>query len=683
MRLTAFIILLAISFSPVKGSAQYEVMFSNNYPPYNYFNESGELVGFNIDIINAIKDLYDVDIIINGGNWNNINTALDKGEIQAIGGEHYPGIPNNDYTYTRSAIATSHCFLYNTKHTNKFSLELLRSSHKPLVALWENDILIHYVLSINPSAKFIFVNNYEQLITALDREDVTCIFAQRIGSMYFANKLGKDYILPLEHRILERNMGFKVSNDAPELSKLLNNGMEIILANGEYQRIYDKWINEYNRSHNDWHNYLRQILIVGIIIVGLFLLLLVLNRILQSKVRRKTQDLQQQLALNSHIMKELEKQKVKAEESDKMKSAFLANMSHEIRTPMNGILGFADLLQSEDFSSKEQAKFIGIIQQSGNRMLGTINNIIDVSKLEAGMETLKITEVNVKKVMIELLNFFSPEAHAKGIAFSLNENISVSSKGFYTDEYKLNSILTNLIKNALKFTKAGSIEVNYSMSDAMAEFWVRDTGIGIAKDKQETIFGQFVQADFSHSSGFEGSGLGLSISSGYAKLLNGEIQLESVPNEGTTFHVRIPNNLPTTSPSKKENITPSNEALIKKHKIMIVEDDLTSFNYLKYALKDVSESIIHAKDGYEAIDLAHKYKDTDIILMDIKMPKLNGFEATKEIRKFNDSVYIIAQTAYAQDGFDAKVKEVGCNAYIPKPIHKEKLLEVISQSQNK
>ena len=680
MRQIVIIVFLTITIAHSNVFGQYQVMFSDNYPPYNYFNENRELVGFNIDILVAINDLYESDIIINGDNWEMINKALDRGDIQAIGGDHYPGSPDKNYIYTRSAINTSHCFLYNTNHFSKFSIEVLRSTHKPLVAMWQNDVLIHYVLSINPSAQFVFINDYEQLINALDRDDVTCVFAQRVGSMYYADKLGKDYIRPLEHRILERNMGFKVANDSPELASILNNGLEVILANGEYQRIYDKWITEYNKDPNDWHNYLKYILITGILIAGLILLLLIANWILQAKVRSKTKDLQQQLELNSQIMTELEKQKIKAEESDKMKSAFLANMSHEIRTPMNGILGFADLLKSADYSSEKQATFIGIIQQSGNRMLGTINNIIDVSKLESGLEKTQITEVNIKSIMTELMNFFSPEAFRKGLKLTLKEGISTLPQSFYTDEYKLNSILTNLIKNALKFTKEGSVEIKYSIEDTMAEFWITDTGIGIPQSKLASVFDQFVQADFSHSNGFEGSGLGLSISQGYVKLLNGEIRLESEQNKGSTFYVRIPNNLSKIISSiENEQSSVSIQPILTKYKILIAEDDETSFYFLKEVLKDIADDIIHAKDGIEAVEMAKKHSDTDIILMDIKMPKLNGFEATKQIRSFNTKVFIIAQTAYAQDSYKAKVSEAGCDAYISKPIDKQKLLDIISK----
>ncbi len=683
MRHCFFIILLFTAILPIKLNAQYNIMFSNDYPPYNYINNSGELVGFNIDILNAINDLYETKINISGDKWEIINKALDNSEIQAIGGTHYPGGSDNDYIYTRSAVSTSHCFLYNPRNVSQFSLEFLRTTNQPLVALWQNDVLIRYVLSINPSAQFVYVKNYDQLINALDREDVTCIFGQRVGSMYSANKLGKNYIRPLEHRILERNMGFKVSTDSPELATILNNGLEVILANGQYQRIYDKWITEYNSSSNNWNNYLKYIIIIGGFLGTIFLLLIVANRILKARVLKKTKDLRQQLELNSQIMEELEEQKIRAEESDKMKSAFLANMSHEIRTPMNGILGFAELLESADYSSAEQSKFIGIIQKSGNRMLETINNIIDVSKLESGQEKIQIKEVNIKDMMKELLNFFSSEANDKGLKLTLTDSHSTFSEPFYTDEYKLNSVLTNLIKNALKFTPEGAVKIKYAIHEKMAEFWVTDTGIGIAQDQQFSIFEQFVRADFSHSSKFEGSGLGLSISNEYVKLLNGRIHLESELNMGSTFYVRIPNKISELG-STIENEQPfdSKQTKLSKYKIIVAEDDEASFHYLEYILMEVTDRIIHAKDGEEAIDMAKKYADTDIILMDLKMPKINGFEATEEIRKFNKNVYIIAQTAYTQESDKAKVIEVGCNAFISKPINKKKLLELISSAIN-
>jgi len=683
MQRIVFVLLLIIAIAPIKLFAQYEIMFSNSYPPYNYINDDGELVGFNIDITNAIIELYKSDIKISGDSWGNINKALESGEIHAIGGTHYPGGSDNNFIFTRSAINTSHCFIYNTNHLNDLSLELFRSIKKPIVAVWQNIVLNHYILSINPSTQFIYLNNYEDLVNSLDREDVTCIFAQRVGSMYYADKLGKDYVAPLDHRILERNMGFKVSKEHPELAELINNGLEVILANGEYQRIYDKWINEYNKDVNDWHKYLKYILIIIFLIISVFLFLIIINRFLQRKVRHKTKDLQRQLELNSQMVLELEKQKIKAEESDKMKSAFLANMSHEIRTPMNGILGFASLLKSADYSSDAQEKFIRIIQKSGNRMLETINNIIDVSKLDSGSEKEKITEVNIESIMNELVNFFGPEASSKGLNLTLNKKSSAFVQSFFTDEYKLNSILTNLIKNAIKFTPAGSVEVSYTVTDEICEFWVRDTGIGIPLDKQKSIFDHFVQADSSYSSGFEGSGLGLSISKGYVKLLHGKISIDSDLNKGTTFYVQIPNKVSdSTMPINKTKEQFSKQPTQSKFNILVAEDDEISFSFLKIALEDIYNKIVHAKDGLEAVRLAKANSDIDIILMDVRMPNLDGIEATKEIRKFNKDVIIIAQTAHVQESYRTEIKEAGCDHYISKPIDKQKLINLINTHNN-
>ncbi|MCW3805041.1 transporter substrate-binding domain-containing protein [Marinilabiliaceae bacterium D04] len=520
---------------------EYEIGFSNYYPPYNYLNDDGELVGFNVDILNAIKKLYQIDIKINVSDWSTANKNLEEGKLAGVAGAHYSGSHDNNYIYSRSIVNTEHCFLYNRNYHPNFSIEKFRSMREPTVALWKSDVLVGYIKSINPTTKFKFVNSYGELITMLDRTETTCIFAQRVISIYHAQKAGKDYILNLNHRILERNMGFKISKNNPDLAQIINNGLEVIFATGEYHKIYEKWIAPYEHNDNYWGRNIRYIITGSSLILGLFLLSLGVNYILKSRINKKTLDLQQQLELNSKIVKELEKQKIKAIESEKIKTAFLANMSHEIRTPMNGIIGFTDLLKNCNYSESEHKHFIDLIQQSGYRMMDTINNIIDVSKLESGLEQTKHAKVNIQKIVTELHSFFLPEAKNKELQLFSEEICTAPVETFISDEYKINSILTNLIKNAIKFTKTGHIKITYCISNDYADFWIEDTGIGISKAKQSTIFDQFVQEDLSHSRGFEGSGLGLSISKGYATLLGGSISLESETQKGSKFHVRIPN----------------------------------------------------------------------------------------------------------------------------------------------
>lgn len=378
---------------------------------------------------------------------------------------------------------------------------------------------------------------------------------------------------------------------------------------------------------------------------------------------------------------ELLNAKEKAEESDRLKSAFLANMSHEIRTPMNGILGFADLLKSQKYSPVQQNNFIEIIQKSGERMLATINNIIDISKIESGVETVQRNEVNIRLLINELYSFFLPETKQRGIELILNLPSSTINDVFFTDEYKLNSILTNLVKNAIKFTPEGSITIGYSFSSSHINIEVIDTGTGIAKEKQDSIFDYFVQADVSNTRGYEGSGLGLSITKGYVNMLAGDIRIESELECGTSFFINIP-----VSPRQieTEQQLPTNDEEIvfgpSNLKIIVVEDDAISAQFLGLVLSEISNTIIFAKNGIETIELLKKHPDTNIILMDMKMPKMGGLEATKQIRKFNDEVFIIAQTAFAKDGYREKALSAGCNEFLLKPIEKIKVHEIIASN---
>ncbi len=685
MRLKTFFIGFLLIFLCTTTLAQYKVMVSTNYPPYNFIDEKGELVGFNIDILKAIQKLYNIEITIQGEEWETANKLLEEGKIQAIAGAHYRGTPDNDYDYTRSVIRTSHSFLYNRKFRKNISADVIRSEQHPVIVLWENDVLIHYIQSINPNSRFIYVDNYEELLNELDKSEVTCAFSQKISSLYYAVKMGKTDIQAGDEVILDRNMGFKISKDRPQLASILNNGLEVIMANGEYQKIYDKWIEIYNRKDDTWSYLVKYFILAGFMVFLVILILITFNYFLRTKVRKRTNDLQQQLELNTFITKELEQQKIKAEESDKMKSAFLANMSHEIRTPMNGIMGFTELLKSHDYSADEQKKFIRLIQQSGERMLTTINNIIEVSKIESGLETVHISEFNIENTIQDLFLFFNPEAIGKGIRLLIEKKEVNTQNAFYSDKHKLNSILTNLIKNALKFTSEGYIKMGYSISDDKFSFYISDTGIGIEKEKQDTVFNHFVQADSSISSRFEGSGLGLSICREYAKMLNGNIRIESEINKGSTFFVEIPNHIQPAEPAPKpvNNLKLEKPVIPPGLKIVVAEDDKTSFFFLKYILDGISADVLHATTGLEAVELAKNNPDTRIILMDSKMPEMDGMEAVRKIREFNQKVYIIAQTAYNHEDYKLKTIQAGCNEYIEKPIDKNKLMNLIWKGVSK
>jgi signal transduction histidine kinase len=373
--------------------------------------------------------------------------------------------------------------------------------------------------------------------------------------------------------------------------------------------------------------------------------------------------------------------KEQAEESDRLKSAFLTNMSHEIRTPMNGILGFTELLKEPNLTIDEQQDYIQTIQISGARMLNTINNIVDISKIESGLITIDINETNINEKIEFTYKFFKPEVETKGLQFLLKNGLPSKEAIIRTDDEKVYGILTNLIKNAVKFTYDGSIEFGYEKKGEFLEFFVKDTGVGIPKNQLQMIFKRFRQGSESRNRVYEGSGLGLSISKAYVEMLGGEIWVQSEEGKGSIFYFTIPYNAVSEEKTEWMNaFSPEHkEVEIKNLKILIIEDDEISYSLLTRMLQKISKEVLHAKTGVQAVEACRNNPDLDLVLMDIRMPKMDGNEATHQIRQFNKDVVIIAQTAFAFSGDKGKALEAGCNDYISKPINYTLLMELINK----
>ncbi len=370
-----------------------------------------------------------------------------------------------------------------------------------------------------------------------------------------------------------------------------------------------------------------------------------------------------------------------AEESDRLKSAFLTNMSHEIRTPMNGILGFAELLKEPNISSDDQQDFIHTIQNSGARMLNTINSIVDMAKIESGLVAVDIKETDINEKMEFTHKFFKPEAEIKGLQLVLKNGLQLKEAIIKTDNEKIYGILTNLVRNAIKFTFEGSIEFGYEKKGEYLEFFVKDSGVGISQRQHQMIFERFRQGSEEHNRGYEGSGLGLSISKSYIEMLGGRIWVESEEGRGSTFYFTIPYNavLEEKTEAINSDSLENKEVQIKNLKILIVEDDEISYSLLSRTLQKISKEFLHAITGVEAVEACRNNPDLDLVLMDIRMPKMNGLEATQQIRQFNKDVIIIAQTAYAFSGDSEKAIEAGCNDYISKPINRTLLYDLMKK----
>lgn len=380
---------------------------------------------------------------------------------------------------------------------------------------------------------------------------------------------------------------------------------------------------------------------------------------------------------------ELIKAKEKAEESDRLKLAFLANMSHEIRTPMNGILGFTELLKAPHLSGEEQQEYIEIIEKSGKRMLNIINDIISISKVESGQIEISLSETNVNEQIHYINTFFKPEAKQKGIQLNIAKELASKDTFIKTDREKLYAILTNLVKNAIKFTNGGSIEFGCEKKQGMLEFFVKDTGLGISNSQKKIIFERFRQANETISRSHEGSGLGLAISKAYVEMLGGKIWVKSEEGKGSTFYFTIPFQS-EYKPEEKNGIEKPNSGIkeenkIKDLKVLIVEDDAISKLLVTIAVKPFSKDILKVSTGFEAIEACRNNPDIDLVMMDINMPEMGGYEATKQIREFNKDLVIIAQTANGMQSDREDAIAAGCTDYISKPVNIASLGELINK----
>ncbi|MBK9392329.1 MAG: response regulator [Bacteroidetes bacterium] len=384
---------------------------------------------------------------------------------------------------------------------------------------------------------------------------------------------------------------------------------------------------------------------------------------------------------NSILITNLKTARDKAEESDKLKTAFLHNISHEIRTPLNAIIGFSGFLDQPDLSDIERKKFIDIIMQSNNQLLNIINDIFNVSHIEAGQVLLKESPTDVDSLLNNLYIQFLPEAQKKGLELKLEiKNFPKNGCLILTDEGKLIQVLSNLVGNAIKFTIKGHISLGCIKEKEAISFYVEDTGIGIPLSEQSRVFERFYQVDKSVSRAYSGTGLGLSISDAYIKLMGGEIKLESEHGKGSRFSFKIPytgilSSAVNTGPVKIEHKAGNGN----QSTVLVAEDDVFSYQLLELLLRKMDFRVIHAVDGKQAVDICRSGEKIDIILMDLKMPVMDGYAATAEIKKFMPDLAIIAQTAYADMEDKQRVFTSGFSDFIAKPITKSQLYSTLEK----
>ncbi len=374
----------------------------------------------------------------------------------------------------------------------------------------------------------------------------------------------------------------------------------------------------------------------------------------------------------------------KAEETDRLKSAFMANMSHEIRTPLNAVIGFGELLETENHDPQKAREYVRHIRTNGIALLHLINEILELSVIESGNIRPQFEIFDIQQLFSELNETFSQLAHHKG-----KENIKIkavipsySPTEVYSDKNRIRQILVSLFDNALKFTGEGSISFGYEIGQSdnnhqNLRFFVSDTGIGIPQSKQHLLFKRFTKLHESSGMIYPGAGLGLSIVQEIVQLLDGQIHVDSIAGSGTTFQIEIPFTVPDQSQKFVQGKRDVDHLIGKK--VLIVEDVDSNYELLEVILKSLGMQSIRAIEGQQAIDISKEQDDIDIVLMDIQLKGMNGYEATRAIKKFKPDLPIIAQTAYAMSNEKDACFAAGCDGYIAKPIKRQLLIPVLAQ----
>lgn len=438
-----------------------------------------------------------------------------------------------------------------------------------------------------------------------------------------------------------------------------------------------------NPFYRSFAFYLTVVIVLALLafLAGYYFLLRIQRNRLKLVVEEGTRELNDKIAAQIQTQEELQRMnselitaKEQAESGDRLKTAFLNNISHEIRTPLNGILGFSSLITQSDVSLADRELFHSHLEASSTRLLNTINNYMDISLIVSGNLDANPKPFDLHSVFINLLDQFRPLCTAKNIDLLLEAPKVSGSEFFLFDGELLKKAFMHLLDNAVKFTHQGMITFGYSLKQGALELFVRDTGIGISQESLTLIFDSFMQEELSFTNGYEGSGLGLSIVQGIVRLLGGEISVKSQKGVGSEFIITLPSEKSGSETSTTES-KDMNTAILKNPLVLVAEDDDSNRFLIEKILASVSVKVVIAINGKEAVEQCRNHPEISLVLMDIKMPLMDGLEATREIRSFRNDLPVIAITAFAMTGDKKRALEAGCHDYIAKPVDKEVLLE--------
>lgn len=627
------------------------------YPPFEFINQNGEPDGFNVELFKAMAEMLGLKYTIQLGPWKQVRAELEDGSCDVL-----LGLMISDERAVRMLFGTPHSVMthgiFARKGTHYKNLEALRNK---AVVVQDRDLMHDMLLQTGLTQEIITTETQLEALRliASGKHDAALIGNFQGEKLLKEARIQNVYMTTGQIEPVKYAMA--VGKEDHELIWLLNMGLYQLKASGQYQELYDKWFGVYE-SRNFFRTYKLYIFLVGaaLFIMALFIM------ILRIKVNSATR----------HLVAA----KARAEESDRLKTAFLNNISHEIRTPLNGILGFTELMFNEPEESGTKRNYHHMVKQCSQRLLDTMEDILAIARIEAGQEAATYAWFNLTELFTELENSWKAAASKAGNTLNFSLEIPPHQQQILTDRHKLSQILSKLLNNAIKFTQNGSISVTCNIEEQQLHLAVADTGIGIPQESIGYIFERFRQVTTADHRNHDGVGLGLPIAKAYTDMLGGKIRVESSPGVGTIFHLHIPctfaENQNITVMDPKPGATPSTT----RH-FIIAEDDEINFQLLETILRlSFNDPVIHhAMDGRSALKILEEDPMVNVILMDLKMPVMDGYEATKQIKQSHPEIMVIAITAYAMVHDKEKALASGCDSYVSKPLLKADLIQALTR----
>jgi len=617
-----------------------------------------------------------VRLIIGGdGQWMGIAVIISSGTIGLLWKRLRPDWKSNNYYLELLVmgilvhITMSLCtFLLPSDKI----LPTLRAIALPLIFIYSPTTMLLGIIMLkqykntqNRLAQLKLDESERRLAEVLESGNIVSLLLNKDGIIKYCN----NYLLQItgytQNEVLEKNW-FEIFIPK-ELKDEMHQNFFNSIHSGNIVKDYENLIlsKSGEQFHISWYNtvfHSNSNVIIGVASIGVNI---TKRKVYEKKLEEKNNEYKQ-------INEKLLEAKEKAEESERLKSAFLQNMSHEIRTPLNAISGFSGMLNKPGLSEEKRKSFVSIVQNSSQQLISIITDILTISSLETKQEKANINKVCINNIIVDLLSIFKQQAQNQNISLYAKQQLNEKQSEIYTDRTKITQILTNLLTNALKFTHEGFIEFGYNLNDSELEFYVKDSGIGIKPEFHEKIFERFRQADKSINKLYGGTGLGLAISKAFVELLGGKIWVQSELEKGSTFYFTIPYK-PVNEIYKTITPTKQNENF---KTILVAEDEEYNFLFIEELLIDLDLKLIHSKDGKETIEIYKSNANIDLILMDIKMPIMTGYEAAKIIKELKPDLPIVAQSAYALEHDRVKYEGI-FDDYLTKPINENDLKQIV------